>query len=409
MAGLVNPVPSYPLAPLPGPFRLCSTACSRTNIAQAGEDAAVDTMGRVWFTEGGFEPTGDGGSPNHSRIVAFDPTDSSVRLYNIPGDHNSIIGIAWDGQRKRIWFAQSRSPIFSPPGGAVTPARLTSFDPERIPHGTDPVFDFSTTATCNASGGTPGTCSNASWHRCLTVDDCVVADQICAPGAPDADCYHDYPLHETVLQPARIAVHPDGSVWYADYSFGADIGRLDPETGAVTRFPLSPTPDGTAVGFPWAITIAPNNDVVVGDFLGGKIGEFKMTRLQDPSCQTLVSPDPQVDCSVIDAQHHRDPSCANPCIQDLPTPNSVFSVVYDRHHNLWFDQGYVKSGKLLPKNIVLFPPVLALFPSAIPCANGTKPGLLSGLGGGIVVDRVADEIWSADYCGRRVLRLRRAR
>src|SRR5207249_4172090 len=76
------------------------------------------TSGRVWFTEGGSEPTRDGGSRNHSRVVAYDRAGGTIRVYNLPSDLNSAIGVAWDEGRHRLWVAQTN------------PGRLTSFDPD---------------------------------------------------------------------------------------------------------------------------------------------------------------------------------------------------------------------------------------------------------------------------------------
>ncbi|HEU5219958.1 MAG TPA: hypothetical protein VFU23_14960, partial [Gemmatimonadales bacterium] len=120
----------------PGPFAVffdelfgVPDVDQRTQTSVLGESILVDPGGRVWFSEGGgflYELTADGKKvyPNHSRIIRYDPEAGSFRVYNVPGDRNEAVGVAWDAARGRIWFAE---------GGRQGGGAITGFDPERTP------------------------------------------------------------------------------------------------------------------------------------------------------------------------------------------------------------------------------------------------------------------------------------
>ena len=414
----------------PGPFALSVFGDHPTQISGGGEAVAVDSRGRVWFTEGGSAPY-SGIYPDHSRVVCYDPyaaAGQEFRVYNVPGDRNGVVGVAWDERRKRVWFNEVAR-------FGLHRARLVSFDPERIPFDND--FDFSTTATCiaNPSADQPGWCSHMPWRDCLTPQDCVLAEQLCPPGASDdSSCYHEYelpPLPGTYM-PGHVAVHPDGSVWYTSYWFGNHIGRLDPDAGTFTTYPL-PAPVWTrycsdvhpCVGKPtdqdclyclqvlflgsgpWDIKVAGNRDVVFTEFFSSAVGRFQIAKLGDPACESL------------------DEDGKNPCIQELLAPGvdlrveHVHSIAFDRDHNVWFTEsgpfsapesaaslGYVKQDW---SAIVTLPPL-----SLYPFDNSTGDYCPSGLGAfvsfngaGIAIDPATQDIWFADYCRQRLGRLRR--
>ncbi len=104
----------------------------------------------------------------------------------------------------------------------------------------------------------------------------MLAELFCGGGSDDGSCYREYPLG--VFQPAHIAIHPDGHVWFTDYAAGtgSQIGRLDPTAGAVELFPLPPAPFEPRVlplaminfGLlaPWDIEIDRRGDVVATQY-----------------------------------------------------------------------------------------------------------------------------------------------
>ena len=45
---------------------------------------------------------------NHNRIIMHDPATATTSIWNMPGDHNEVTGLAWDAAAQRLWFAQPR-------------------------------------------------------------------------------------------------------------------------------------------------------------------------------------------------------------------------------------------------------------------------------------------------------------
>jgi len=424
-----------PMSPDSRPFALTLFGEQRTQISQSGEALVVDPSGRIWITQGGAEPY-PGDLPDHSRVVCYDPRDSfgdGFRIYNIPGDHNSVFGLAWDARRRRVWFTEAARQSAGVPPVVAQRARLVSFDPERIAF--DNHFDFTPSATCNAAAPTqPGRCSNATWRACFTADDCVLAEQVCAPNVTDdSACYHEYELPETagVYQPGHVAAAPDGSVWYTAYWGGNHIGRLDPESGDFVIFPL-PAPAGAdeceydrctceaapieASCFdccllklfgtgPWDIKVATNGDLVFSEYVNGAIGRFDMTRLADPACRSLD-------------QLGRNPCIDQRRVRERPLVYQVHSIAFDRRQNVWFTEGGPTSDPQAATSVgvvkadwtdeALLPP-LSLYPfynsTGTYCPTEIN-SFVSFIGTGIAIDPVAGDIWFADYCRKRLGRLR---
>jgi streptogramin lyase len=259
-ANAVTALPPMPRPPEPGPFavyfeRFClGENCvddfdARTQTSVLGEDVIVDTLGRVWFSEGGallYEQRASTRDPNvqvqvfpnHSRIVMFDPSTSSYRVYNVPGDRNEVIGLAWDGAL--LWFAQ---------GGRVAGGAIGSLDPEAATFNTaSPAFDFSTPA------------DNTGW-RFFDV--------------PDPRSYPAFPL-----------VDPDGHIWFTTF-LGNAVGRLDPSSGDVEMFALPP-PRATrgagavfATGGAWRIAFDSDGDVVFDESFDFEITKLDAQRVRD--------------------------------------------------------------------------------------------------------------------------------
>ena len=72
----------------------------------------------------------------------------------------------------------------------------------------------------------------------------------------------------TINQPIGIDEAPDGSLWFANYG-NDSIGRIDPNTGAVTNF-TDPNIDG-----PRSVTVAPNGVVWFGSTENGRLGKVQ--------------------------------------------------------------------------------------------------------------------------------------
>ncbi len=421
-----------PTPPDSGPFALNLFGEQRTQISQSGEALVVDPSGRIWITQGGAEPYA-GNLPDHSRVVSYDPREGAeegFRIYNIPGDHNGVFGLAWDVRRQRVWFTEAAR---QSAGVVAQRARLVSFDPERI--APDNHFDFAPSSTCHAATPSqPGRCSNATWRACFTADDCVLAEQVCGPDVTDdSACYHEYELPESagVYQPGHVVAAPDGSVWYTAYWGGNHIGRLDPESGRVVIFPL-PAPVGAdrcdyrrctcdtapieASCFdccllklfgtgPWDIKVAANGEFVFSEYVNDAIGRLDITRLSDPACRSL------------------DASGRNPCIDQRrvrgrPLVYQVHSIAFDGRQNVWFTEGGPTSDPEAATSVgvvnadwtsaALLPP-LSLYPfynsTGTYCPTAVN-AFVSFVGTGIAIDPFPGDIWFADYCRKRLGRLR---
>lgn len=361
----------YPAGP--GPFALVSPykpyADTRSQTSALGEDIMVDPMGRVWLALGGTYLY-SGTNPNHSRIVNYNPATGAFRIYNVPGDQNEVFGLAWDATRNRVWFTSNAT--------QGKPAKLTSFDPERIPY--DNTFDFSTS----------------------------LAHQVCAPGAPDAACYHEYPLPSINYIVPHVAIDAAGHAWYTTFwgmgnpATGKNqLGRVNPATGAVTAFPLA-TPAVTAGpgiyagSGAWTIKFASNGDALFCEQFDITVSRFSISRLNDPACLSLVNGQ-------------------NPCIRETVIPDTdntsqlLHSIALDAQGNTWFTNGDYKSasgspavygratvGYITPANKVVQLPPIGLFPNN-PQFTGT----------GLAISKTNGEIWFTNFFGRKLNRLRK--
>lgn len=281
-----------PMPPDPGPFATMLFGDRRTQTSTLGEDIIVDPQGRVWFTQGGGSLY-SGQFPNHSRIVCFDPDAApadAYRIYNMPGDWNEIIGLAWDEPRGRMWVAQ---------GSLEKGSYIASFDPERIPWDND--FDF----------------SESLMH------------QVCEDGGPYDDCYRLYRVPNAKGHVAHLEVDRRGLVWFSEY-WGNAIGVLEPESGRILEFPLPKAigkgdPVWVVGSGPWQIVETPDGDIAFCEFFDSTIGRFDVSRLLDPACRAI---DPQTG--------------RNPCIEEWIVPNAnleheaVHSIAFDARGRLWY-------------------------------------------------------------------------
>jgi streptogramin lyase len=351
---------AIPRPPMPGPFALSMLAIdTRTQISGFGEDVIVDPSGRVWFTQGGGYLY-KGKHPNHSRVVRYDPKATErdrFRVYNVPGDGNEVIGLAWDARRERLWFTE---------GGLERGRKIVSFDPQRVRW--DNTFDFS---------------------RSLD-------DQICRRGGPYDNCFRVYELPEGSRQPAHLALDRDGRLWYTAF-WGNRIGRLDPETGAVLEYPLpktvSPAKPAQTLGTgPWQIVVAPNGDIVFNTHFDATIGRFEIHRAADRACLTL------------------DATGRNPCIREIADTgidlarDFMHSIAFAPDGRLWLTEHGPEQGTTAASLAFATPDwseVVRLPPLADYPGNGNAAAT------GITIDPTTGDIWFCEFWRRRIGHLHR--
>jgi hypothetical protein len=300
----------------------------------------------------------------------------------------------------------------------VAPAKLTSFDPEgSLPHD-DFDYRWNSEATCDKQPGQAlGVCSNADFRKCYQAEDCTLAEQICIPGTKDdRNCYHEYEI-PGVYQPAQLIAHPDGYIWFTNYFFGSELGRLNPETGRVDFFPLSPPASGIGHAWPWQVKVHPiRGDIVTVGFFSSKIARLPSNAYLNPACKQLVSDLSGVTCERTFPQEYGffgyvDPSCYNPCIKEVLPDDAGPTGAPDHEplRDLWFDfddtgstwlsRGYLRRSF---GTYVFFPPMMGLIPSEFNCSEG-RHDTLYALGAGIQV-APDGSIWSNDFCGKRIVR-----
>jgi streptogramin lyase len=410
---------------------------SQTWYSAGGEDVIVDPRGVVWMTQGGWSPIpGPADSfPDHSRIVAWDPATGLFSVYNVPGDRNGVTGVAWDEARHRVWFTETART-----SGGFFPlvaqrARIASFDPARI--APDNQSDFVSSALCNQRGsGMTGTCSNVSSRACLRDSDCVFAEQICPPGAADdAACFHEYELPAATpayFQPAHLAMHPDGSVWFTQYWAGNAVGRLDPASGQFQLFPLAAPEAQSSCNYGGCSCFCAATDPTCvkcdnyccqlsslgsGPWFIAPVGSagFWITEYFN-SAIALVVASGAPSCTSLDANGH------NPCVVERIVPGvnhalqTIHSLAPDAGNRVWFTQGGGTDQIGDPASVGyldtdfqmrLFPP-LSLYPMTSDGTNCEPAGhFVSFNGAGITVDQGSGAVWFADYCRRRLGRLTR--
>ena len=323
-----------------------------TQVSALGEKIMVDPDGRVWFTQGGGGLY-EGPRPNHSRIVCFDPfapEAARFRVYNVPGDKNEVIGLAWDPVEHRMWFSQA---------GHASGAALVSFDPDRVPFDND--FDLAA----------------------------PLDHLVCGPGESDDDCYRFYWLPDPFSYPAHLLLDEDGTVWFTNF-WGNSIGRLDPRTGVADDFPLPERiSDAWASQYvgcgPWRIVFAPNGDIVVNEFFDGTLSRLRRDRVGDPACRGL------------------DDAGRNPCIDELLVPGAdlgvqaVHSIAYAPDGKLWFTEcADVDSDASLGfvtrdwGHVVRLPPLSSFDAEGIPYSAG------------VAIDPETGDVWFAEFHRKRV-------
>jgi streptogramin lyase len=427
-------LPQGPAGPI---FATELFGAGRTDVSMFGESVVVDPSGRAWATEGGWM-LHRGAHPNHSRIVMLEPDGGAARIWPVPGNDNSVVGVVYDQASERVWFTQAqRVQRAGDVEHVAYPARLTSFDPGAIPP--DAEFDFLPRERCELPDAAyVGVCSRTRSRPCLDDRDCVLADRICTDdAAADRACFREHaiptpPGEPPLVLPGPLLRHSDGTIWYAGYLGGNYIGRFDPATDTFQRFPLARPPGEASCDFrdcvcfpptgsgqtacpkrcclyqllgrgPWGLAEEAAGGVALSAQEAGAVALLPKDRFDDPRCAVL------------------DASGANPCLSEFPLPDydptrtQLHSVARDDAGNLWFGEssidgrddepargasiGYVQAGT---GHVILLPP-LSLYPftsSGIECRPSGEPVAFSATG--IAFDARTRSIWVADYCRKRL-------
>jgi streptogramin lyase len=332
-----------------------------TQNSMLGESVVVDGEGRVWLSQGGGYLAREG--TNHSRVVSYNPGSGTFHAYNLPGNRNEAMGLLWDGPRDLVWVAESgmhatRAESSSGPSDEGPRAgALVAFDPETAPHDNDFL-----------------------WDRPL--------DQLlCSEPTPDpVGCFARYALPDRALAPAQLVGDAAGSIWFTLF-WGGAIGRLDPETGEVSVYPLAAgigtdTSAKTVGPGPWDIAISPDGEHLVwSEFFDSTIARLPLARALDPACRAL-----------------RDGR--NPCVEEVRVRGAdlgaqgVHSIAFDGFGNLWFTQFALGVTPTVRNSIGFvtadWSRVELLEPLEVrPDSNGSYAG--------IAIDPETGDIWVAEF------------
>ena len=184
------------------PFARCSSSLSprcQASATSALGERVISVNGRIWFTQGGWQfysCTVGSAQPtcpaNHSEVVSFVPTTKKFCTYTVPGDDNEVVGLAstGTGSATSIWFVETDVESGQP--------YLDSFAPAHVGNGCP--------GTATESYSLAGDLRQIKWQG--------------------------------NVEPAQIAVDPDGQdLWVTDF-WGLAVSRVDISTGAITRYAL---------------------------------------------------------------------------------------------------------------------------------------------------------------------------
>ncbi len=344
-----------PRPPDPGPFGSSFDDANTTQASALGEDVLVAPDGSVWFSQGGSNLY-TGNASNHARVVQYRPSapeGEAFRVYDLPGDYNEAIGMAWDAARGRLWVAQA---------GFRAGAALWSFDPEGAPR-----HDGTVAPTGSEEG-------------------------VCPPAGPFDDCFRRYDLPRPTSRPSHVVVDDAGLV-RTTLMWGNALGRLDPGSGAFVEYPLPASRsnyDWFFGGAPWELLLDGRGNVVFTEFVDLSVGRMALADGDDARCREL------------------DRSGRNPCIEEVVVlPGLDHADGYGLHSlaldgdRLWFtptaadvDGNDLSVGYLTPDWEVVMLPSLRHFPADDSVHSS-----------GIAVDGETGDVWFAEYERRRVGRL----
>ncbi|MDX2168400.1 MAG: hypothetical protein SF182_15100 [Deltaproteobacteria bacterium] len=411
-----------------------------TRVSLFGEQIIVDPADRIWTTQGGWMLY-SGAHPNHSRVVMIEADGGAARIWPVPGDDNSVVGIAYDPASERVWFTQAqRAQREGDTTHVAHPARLTSFDPRAI--APDARFDFIAHEHCERPADAAlGVCSATPARRCFDDGDCVLAARVCRDEqSDDRGCFREVAIPtpadgKPLALPGPLLRHSDGTLWFSGYWGDNDLGRFDPASGAFQRFPLPRPPGEASCDMSDCVCFPPRDSArracPMRCCLYVLIGRGPWGLAEDAGGNLAFTAQEAGAVALLPRDRFDDPRCArlnadgtNPCIVEYPLPNydpeitQLHSVVADDAGNLWFGEsrvdgldrdpargaalGYVQAGT---GRVILLPPP-SLYPyasSGRECRPVGEPVAFSATG--IAFDPRRGAIWNADYCRKRLGRL----
>ena len=355
----------------PGIFGSLFNPDIQTHGSSLGEQIVVDSDGYVWFTQGGGSIY-TGNMENHSRIVRVDPnnpTPENSRVYNIPGDQNEVMGLAWDESRGLMWATQAG--LNAVAGGGGTGAALISFNPETTEWDND--FDFTS-----------------------SIDHLITDDSMNNSGFE----FHWLGNGNEQTAPANLVIDEYGGIWVTLF-WGNSILHYVPETGEMREIPLADSISGKFPnwfgGNPWEIELDGQGHVVFTEFVDLTVGRIAIADAQNDECLSLNA------------------EGLNPCVEEISVlPGYDFSegfglhsLMHDLHGNLWFtptagkivaeEDNDLSVGFITPswQHVVMLP-TLARFPA-----------ISSPHSAGIAVDPNTGDIWFTEYTRKRIAKLQR--
>jgi virginiamycin B lyase len=183
---------------------------------------AADREGNIWFTAiyAGYVGKLD---PKSGEITEYRPEDGTKIDPHTPLiDHNGV-----------VWFTNEETNFIGrldPRSGKIRLAKVPT--PHAVPYG-----------IVILPNNTPLFCEFGS-NKLASVDSNTM--QI-----------HEYTLPEASARPRRIALAPDGTVFYTDYARGY-LGHFDPARGALIKEWPSPGGSGSE---PYGIAVTKNGEV----------------------------------------------------------------------------------------------------------------------------------------------------
>lgn len=229
-AGTITTI-TFPQSAAPGPFT-SDVGFIRSQISGSAESVLV-VGNDVFFSQGGgygyagTSTCNDTTCPNHSRVVRYSTTSSTVTgCYNLPGDFNSIVGLGYDTDRARVGVAATNA--------LLTNGSIWTFDPNQLV--SNCTLDFGATEGQSCAGNQAANCPVFGAAECPT---------------SDAACWRQYgPMSGWNALDKIVYV---GGAWWAGLTLSNGLGRVDPVTGTGTYVPFNATPIGGGRR-PWTVT-----------------------------------------------------------------------------------------------------------------------------------------------------------
>ncbi len=270
------------------------------------ERIVADTHGRLWFPQNGH--WGNWNLPPelnaYSRVVSFDTRTSSFCTYPVPDNQSNVMGVYWDEDGQRLWFAQSGNDA------------IVYFYPREFPDCTE---------------------INAYVWQFDDQGELVtpLPTRYCA-GAKDTGCFHRYAMPQDNLTLNQLVVmqasDPDpGAVWLT-LLFQNALARFDPATGELALFPLH---RGKTISDFFSEFLRPHPILihpVSGDLVFAANGMAQVIRFD---LRRYLANRASGACETLDRNGR------NPCMRAFEAPvdrpaMTTHSIDFDRFGNLWF-------------------------------------------------------------------------